>query len=260
MNIVIIEDENLAAQRLSETLQQIDDTIQIVGYIDSIEQGVEWFANNKCPDLIFSDIELADGVSFEIFKQIKIASPIIFCTAYNQYMMEAFDISAISYILKPINREQVARALEKYHAMREMFTQTNSASPSETPIDELLKLIGSGKQKSYKSTLMIHASEKIIPLSVDDIGYIYATSSGLLIVTTKGKEYLYSATLDELEEQLDDNKFFRASRQFIIPRSSIVSIERFFNRTLSVKLQWKTPERVAISRLKAKSFLEWMQQ
>ncbi len=261
MNILIIEDEALAAKRLSEIITKIDDSIRIVGIVDSIEQGVEWFTENPSPELIFSDIELADGVSFEIFRQVKIESPIIFCTAYNQYTMEAFEINAISYILKPITREQVAKALEKFYTMREIFTPKSDTSAYNDQIEGLLKLIGGkGASQQYKSTLMMNAGEKIIPLSVDDIAYIYATSSGLQVTTKSGKEYGYNSTLDELEAQLDGNKFFRASRQFIIPHSSIQSIERYFNRTLVVKLHYKTPEAVNISRLKAKAFLEWMER
>ncbi len=260
MKILIIEDEALAAKRLVELITMIDDTINIVGVVDSIEQGVEWLAENPSPELIFSDIELADGVSFEIFKQVKVECPIIFCTAYNQYTMEAFEINAISYILKPISREQVAKALEKFHSMREIFTPKSDTIEYNTQIEGLLKLIGGGgSSQHYKSTLMMNAGEKIIPISVNDIAYIYATTSGLQITTTKGQEFGYSSTLDELEGALDDKKFFRASRQFIVPRWSIHSIERYFNRTLTVKLNHKTPETVNVSRLKAKKFLEWME-
>ncbi len=260
MNILIIEDEILAAKRLSEVLAKIDDTINIVGVVDSIEQGVEWLTENQLPELIFSDIELADGVSFEIFRQVKVECPIVFCTAYNQYTMEAFEINAISYILKPISREQVVKALEKFHSMREIFTPQKDVAEYNAQIEGLLKLIdGGGSSRQYKSTLMMNAGEKIIPIAVNDIAYIYSTSSGLQITTTLGKEYSYNSTLDELELLLDGNKFFRASRQFIIPRWSILSIERYFNRTLIVKLKYKTPEAVNISRLKAKTFLEWLE-
>ncbi len=260
MNILIIEDETLAAKRLAEILTKIDDTINIVGIVDSIEQGTEWLEENPSPELIFSDIELADGVSFEIFRQVKVKCPIIFCTAYNQYTMEAFEINAISYILKPISREQAAKALEKFHSMRDIFTPQNDTVAYNDQIEGLLKLIGKGgSPRQNKSTLIMNVGEKIIPISVDDIAYIYATSSGLQISTTSGKEYSYHSTLDELETLLDSTKFFRASRQYIIPRWSILSIERYFNRTLVVKLQYKTPEPVNISRLKAKAFLEWVE-
>ncbi len=260
MKILIIEDECLAAQRLSEILLQIDESITVVGIVDSIEQGIDWLSSNTTPNLIFSDIELADGLSFEIFKQIKTNCPIIFCTAYDQYMLEAFDINSISYILKPINREQVARAIEKYYTMREMFSENINLVSRNNQIETLLNFITQKNTKHCKSTLMMNSGKKIIPISVNDIAFVYATRSGLLIATTKGKEYRYSATLDELAAELDANKFCKVSRQFIIPRWSIASIERFFNRSLVIKLQCKTPERVSVSRLKAKDFLDWMQQ
>ncbi len=257
MKILIIEDEKRAATRLSELILSIDDSANILGVVDSIESGVEWFECNNMPDLIFSDIELADGISFRLFEQVTITCPIIFTTAYNQYMMDAFETNAISYILKPINGEQVAKALEKYHSMYEMFSAKASMLPQ---IENLLKIVGqSGGTKRYRTTLMVNRGEQIIPIITNNIAYIYATSSGLQITTTQGKEYAYSSTLDELEQQLNPELFFRASRQFIIARGAIMSIERYFNRTLTVKLQYKTPERVSISRLKAKNFLMWVE-
>ncbi len=259
MNILIIEDEKKAATRLSELICSIDDTANIIDTIDSIEAGISWFAENKMPELIFTDIELADGVSFKLFEQVKITCPIIFTTAYNQYMVNAFETNAISYILKPIAREQVEKALEKYQSMCEAFAQNTNSKLQNQQIKSLLKLIDKIEPKRHKSTLIVNVAEKIIPISANDIAYIYATSAGLQITTTKNQVYNYNSTLDELEQVLDDEKFFRASRQFIIARHSIVSIERFFNRTLVVKLQYQTPERVSISRLKVKIFLDWME-
>ncbi len=256
MKILIIEDEKRAATRLSELILSVEDSAEIVGVVDSIEGGVEWFSANGMPDLIFSDIELADGVSFKLFEEVVISCPIIFTTAYNQYMMEAFETNAVSYILKPISGEQVERAMEKYHTMREAFSAKGGVQPQ---IDDLLKLISGSAQKRYKSTLMINVAEKIIPLSVGNIAYIYATGSGLQITTTKNQEYSYNSTLDEMEQQLDSEVFFRASRQFIISRDAVLSVERYFNRTLSVKLCYNTPEKVTISRLKTKQFLEWLE-
>ncbi len=256
MKILIIEDEQRAAARLSELILSIENQAQILGIVDSIESGIEWFSKNNMPELIFSDIELADGTSFKLFKQVTITCPIIFTTAYNQYMIEAFETNAVSYILKPISREQVAKALEKYHSMREAFAIKSDAQPQ---IEELLKLIGGGSAKRQRSTLMVNKGERIIPILIDTIAYIYATNSGLQINTNKGVEYSYNSTLDELEKILDNQKFYRANRQFIIARNSIQSIERYFNRTLVVKLLHQTPEQVGISRLKAKSFLEWME-
>ena len=260
MNILIIEDEGKAAARLAELLCLIDDSINIVGIIDSIENGVDWFNQNPIPELMFSDIELADGVSFELFKQIKLSCPIIFCTAYNQYMVEAFDTNAVSYLLKPITREAVERALEKYHAMQEVFSRSpGGAVVSPNSIEELLKLFG-GAAKRYKSTFIVNQGERIIPISVEDIAYIYATSGGMQITTVKNQNYSYSSTLDEVGELLDTNIFFRVNRQFIISRRSIHSVSRYFNRKLSVKLIQPTPEQILISRLKTKLFLLWMER
>ena len=257
MNILIIEDERKAAARLSELLLSIDDSITIVGRIESIEAGLDWFATHPMPELICSDIELADGVSFELYHAVKITCPTIFCTAYDQYMIEAFETNAVSYILKPYSREQIERALEKYHDMRQAFASTGSKLPQG--IEALLKHLDQGAAKSYKSTLIINHGERIIPLPAEQIAFIYATSSGMIITTTKNQEYLHNATLDEMEQTLDPAQFYRANRQFIIARTAIAAIERYFNRKLALRLNHKTPEPILISRLKAKAFLEWVE-
>ena len=256
MNILIIEDESKAAVKLSELLCSIDDRIHIIGVIDSIEQGVEWFAANGSPELIFSDIELADGDSFELFNQVNVSCPIIFCTAYNQYMLEAFETNAVSYILKPISREQVEQALEKYYSMRAVFS--SFAPPPFNSVDELLNLFYRDK-KHYKSTILVNQGERIVPISVDEIAYIYVSSSGMQIKTMKNKEYAYNSTLDKVNELLNPADFFHANRQFVIARRSIHSIERYFNRKLLIKLNYSTCEQILVSRLKVKSFLEWME-
>ncbi len=258
MNVLIIEDEKKAAVRLAEIVKSIDDTIDVVAIIDSIDRGIEWFSLNNLPDLIFSDIELADGVSFELFKQVHIACPIIFCTAYNQYMVDAFETNAVSYILKPYNRDMIEKALIKYHSMRNVFADRSREEGKET-VDTLLKVL-SGDVKSRKSTFIANVEDKIIPVAADSIAYVYATSGGMQMVTLAGKEYAYHSTLDEIMEELDPGKFFHASRQFIISKTAITSVERYFNRKLFIKLIVPTPEQVLISRLKAKSFIEWMEK
>lgn len=260
MNILIIEDENLAAKRLSKLVQDIDDQIQIMDIIDSIEQGLDWFDTHAMPDLIFADIELADGMSFEIFRQLDVTCPIIFCTAYNQYMVEAFETNAVSYILKPITREQVEKALEQYYAMKKVFDLAPQKTMSyNSDIEHLLSSL-SEKTNQYKSTLLVNYRERIIPINVDDIAYIYATSSGMVITMNNGDEYSYISTLDKLSQILNPQHFYHANRQFIISRKSIKSIERYFNRKLLVKLVFKTPEQILISRLKSKEFLEWIEE
>lgn len=258
MNILIIEDESKTAKSLMEILHEIDDTINIIGVIDSIEQGVEWFNKNSVlPELIFSDIELADGVSFELLKKVKVDCPIIFCTAYNQYMVEAFETNAVSYILKPFNQEQIEKALGKYYEMKKVFSK--QTIPNYINVEEILKLFNSSK-KPYKSTLIINQGGRILPVRVDEVAYIYATNRQMQIMTTNNKEFSYSSTLDKIAEQLNPDDFFYANRQFIIARNSIQSIERYFNRKLVVKLNLKTPEQIIVSRLKVKGFLEWMEQ
>ncbi len=256
MRVVIIEDEKKAAQRVSELLSSIDDTIEVVAMVDSIEASVAHFESHPHPDLVLSDIQLADGLCFEIFNSVKVSCPIIFLTAFDQYMVEAFNTNAVSYLLKPINREQLERALLKLKDMQEAF----GAPQSDKQLSQIEALVAQlSLSTNFKKTLIVNRGERIIPLSVQDIAYLYSKGKLLLVTTFSGEEYLYSSTLDEMDEMLDGALFFRANRQFIINRNAISSIERYFNRKLSLKLSVIVPEQIVVSRIKAQPLLDWLE-
>ena len=248
MNILIIEDEIKAARELEKLLQEVNPAINILGKIDSVINACKWLANNDQPDVIFSDIQLADGLFFDIYQQIEIKSPVVFCTAFDMYMMDAFETNAISYLLKPLSKEKVKKALVKLESLKLAFAPEKSRM-------EMNRLM----QQPYKKALLVSQGEKIIPIKVNDIASFYVDKLIVVITTFSKEEYLLSATLDEVEKMVDPAFFFRANRQFIIHRNAIASAERFFARKLVVKLNFPTKESIMVSKARAQEFLEWLQ-
>lgn len=251
MKILIIEDEINAAKELERILHQLDPANVVLAIIDSVGESIEFLKRKSPPDLIFSDIQLADGMCFEIYREIPVKSPIIFCTAYDEYMLDALETNAVSYILKPITEEAVSKALEKYKRLRSAF-EPIAATRAIAELGQQLKY-------TYKKTLLVEQREKIIPLPVSDIAYLYLENAVIKIATLKGQQYFITSTLDELERMLDPESFYRANRQFIINRFAITSIERFFSRKLVSKLIVETPETIVISKANASDFLRWLE-
>jgi two-component system response regulator LytT len=250
MNVLIIEDERLSARELIQLIKAVDPGISIAATLESVEQALAWFASNPQPDLIFSDIQLTDGLSFEIYHKVDIACPIIFCTAFDEYLMNAFETTAISYLLKPITREKVAGALGKLNTLKTGLQK----DPMAFPIQNLLKLL----RQPYKSTILVSLREKIIPLPTKDIAYFYMEQTVVEVCTAQNHKYFMTNSLDEIEKMTDPELFFRANRQFLINRNAIENAERFFSRKLVVKLKADTPETIVVSKAKASEFLAWL--
>lgn len=250
-DILIIEDEAKAARELSNMLKHIDDSINVLAILDSIEQSIQWFSGNAQPHLILSDIQLADGLCFEIFQKVNIKSPVIFCTAFDEYLMNAFDTNAVSYLLKPVTRNKLEIALEKYHTFKSVFEKENTVSNLNSLLQQL--------KYNYKSALLVYQKDKIIPVQVKDIACIYLNKTMLNISTMSGHKYYLSSTLDDVENMLDPSMFCRANRQFLINKAAIINAERFFARKLTVKLIVETTEPVIVSKAKASEFLQWLE-
>lgn len=250
-DVLIIEDEAKTARELANILKNIDDSIHVLAILDSVEQSLQWFAANKQPDLIFSDIQLADGLCFDIYNQITVQSPIIFCTAFDEYMINAFDTNAVSYLLKPVTKEKVERALDKFYALKSVFEKDENNKGLSGVLHQL--------KYNYKTALLVYQKEKIIPIQVKDIACFYLAKTIISISTLTNKKYYLSGTLDELEKVLDPAEFYRANRQFIINKAAIVNAERFFARKLVAKLIIDTPETIIVSKAKASEFLQWME-
>lgn len=250
MKVVIIEDEIKAAKELGKMLLKIDDTISIDAILPSVEEAVAWFSSGET-ELILSDIQLADGLSFEIFRQVEVNAPIIFCTAFDEYLMEAFSTHAISYLLKPVNIEKLEQAIEKFRGFKTMF---DSAEHSQNLHNLFTQL-----RSTHKSSILVHQRDTIIPIQVKEIAYFYLEQSVISLATLTGKKYFITSSMDEIEKTLDPHLFYRANRQYIINREAIASAEKFFARKLIARLKVNTPEAVVVSKARASDFLRWLE-
>jgi DNA-binding LytR/AlgR family response regulator len=247
MKIVIIEDEPKTATNLEKILKSIDSNFRITEIIDSVEIGLQYFEEVGFPDLIFSDIQIADGLSFEIFEAKTPTCPVIFCTAYDQYALQAFKANGIDYLLKPFSEADVRKAIEKYRNLRQ----------SEV-ISQSLQALFEQLQKPQKQSVLVNFREKIIPINLQKVPFFYA-SNHTTTIFFEGKELTLSYSLDELEKMIDTTKFYRANRQYLINRDFIREIEHYFARKLVVFLTIHTPEKIVVSKAKASEFLRWME-
>lgn len=258
MKLIIIEDEKAAVRNLVSLLAEVRPEAEIVTVIDSIAGTLEWFAEHPQPDLLLMDIHLADGSAFEIFEHIRISCPIIFTTAYDEYALRAFKVNSIDYLLKPIGKSDIERALEK---LKLLHTNGGSgATHSDAHSDEFLKLIRSlKKQENYKSHFLIPVKgDKLLPLSVEAIRLFYIKGCLVKAVLADGTEHTFTQTLDELSDCLDPALFFRINRQYLVSREAIRDIDLWFNSRLSINLRYETlPEKILVSKARVGEFKEW---
>jgi len=250
MKTIIIEDEEIAAQTLQDLLQKIDTSIDVLAVLPSIEESVEWFSLNPPPDLAFMDIHLADGSSFAIFEKTTVACPVIFTTAYDEYALKAFEVKSIDYLLKPVERKALERALSKFRDF--------SPKPQFDP-GMLTELVASVKANMTrgKSNFLIPHKDKLIPLSISKIAFIYSENKMTGIHTFDGEKHHIDASLDELYKQLDADNFFRANRQYIIARKAIKDMSQWFGSKLSVNLTVAVPEKIIIAKVRVSEFKGW---
>lgn len=246
MNALIIEDEIMAAQALQKLIVEVCPEVEVLGVLQTIEESLEWFENNEMPDLIFMDIHLADGSSFAIFEKVDVTCPIIFTTAYDEYALKAFEVNSIDYLLKPINKKDLKRAMLKY---KTLATGRNHLQKFLTSIEP--------QQKHYKSCFLMPERDKLIPLPVSNIAYVYIDTKTVRMVTSDQKSYYLNVTLDELMEQLNPEYFFRANRQFIVSRSAIKDISIWFGNKLCLNLIVEVPEKIIISKARVSDFKTW---
>jgi two-component system LytT family response regulator len=250
MNALIIEDETVAAQALQALVRDVDPGIAIVAVLQSIDETVEWFQTCPAPDLAFMDIHLADGSAFSVFEKVKIPCPIIFTTAYDEYALKAFEVNSVDYLLKPISKKDLARAVDKYRT----FTFCRDANA-----DLIDRLVESIKQKAAtrKSHFLVPEKDKLIPLSVHDIACVYIDAKMVKAVTFTGRTYYLDMVLDDLMRQLDPALFFRANRQYIIAHRAVKDISLWFGGKLSINLHVAVPERIPVSKARVGEFKKW---
>lgn len=250
MKIIIIEDEHLMAKDLAQTLKQINPAIEIIASLTSVQEAVDFFKGTQEAELIFSDIELEDGLSFEIFNQVQINTPVIFCTAYDEYALDAFKANGVEYILKPFNTSSLKKALEKFQWLRESLHSSLSRQ-HEAALDALAIY-----NQRKDATLMVRYRNRVLPLPLSQIDIIYIENDITYVHTSK-KSYAIQQTLDEMEKKAGTD-FFRINRQFLINRSAIVETAYIMPRKLTVIFSFAFHREVIVSKEKTTKFLHWL--
>jgi DNA-binding LytR/AlgR family response regulator len=252
MQILIIEDEKPAARRLEQLIRRYQPQAQIAGQMESVKSAVSWLVDNPPPSLMFVDIQLADNLSFEIFNQVKVESPVIFTTAYDQYTLQAFKLNSIDYLLKPIDEEELEQALQKYHRF---FGQQPSLD--KKTIQRIMK---SFVRPSYKERFIVKAGQQLSYISVEDIHYFYA-EGGLAFAQMKDrKRHAIEYTLDSLEPILHPSYFFRINRKVITHIKAIHKVAPYFNSRLALSLLPQPDFDVIVSRDRVSDFKAWLDQ
>ena len=250
MNCLIIEDEKIAAERLAELIKRYDSSIKILEVLQSVRKSVDWFNNgNESPDLIFIDIQLADGLSFEIFEQTDVQSPIIFTTAYDEYALKAFKLNSIDYLLKPIDFDELCRAIDKFK------TNHKSANYPTHVFDSVLKTL----TNNYKSKFVIKVGEHIKVVHTSEVQCFYSMEKASFMQNQQGRDYALNYSLDQIEDLLDPAKFFRINRKYIIAFSAIKDIISYSNSRLLLKLNNNECDDLIISRERVQKFKEWLE-
>jgi len=253
MNVLIIEDEPFAQNELKRLLDKADKNIRVLDCIDSVEDSVEWLTGNQAPDLIFMDIQLSDGLSFEIFKQTNVKAPVIFTTAYDEYAIQAFKVNSIDYLLKPVKQAELENAIQKFNMLH---GKSNEHSPVLN-IQQIEQLLSAGIAK-YKSRFIAKIGDQLKHIDVNEIAYLKAEDNELVLVTKSNNKYIIDFTLDQLGGLMDPNQFFRVNRSYMVAIGSIGKISKYFNSRLHIELIPKTEEAVLISRVRVPDFLQWM--
>ncbi|WP_437921952.1 LytR/AlgR family response regulator transcription factor [Sphingobacterium sp. LRF_L2] len=253
MRTVIIEDEDLTAEDLAMTLKRLQPAMELCKRLSSVKEAVAYFKTSPKIDLIFSDIQLGDGESFDVFQQVSPTAPIIFCTAYNQYMLKAFQTFGLDYILKPFSDDSISKTLAKYDLLKQTFNKGAmdlvQAFQNQSP-----QLTSEVRKKS----LIVISGDKIIPLQMDDIAICYIEFDNVFVKTDNGKEYVVNKSLEEMENLLG-NDFFRVNRQHILKRTSIAFANMSLSRKLILNLHVDHPIKISVSKEKYHTFMLWLE-
>ena len=250
MNIIIIEDEKPAARLLQRKIEKLG--LEVNQMLHSVEEAVSWFRSHKHPDLIFLDIQLSDGLSFEIFEQIDIKSAIIFTTAFDEYALRAFKLNSIDYLLKPIDEEELSIAITKFK------NQLQKSSVSSLDFEMIKKMLLGTESKEYKKRFSVKIGTQLKVITIDEIECIYSENKGTYIHTLDNRNYLIDNSLEVIEKELNPNQFFRISRKFIIPLHSVKEIQMHSNSRLKIILPTYKDDEVIVAREKVSDFKTWI--
>lgn len=250
MRAIIIEDEKPAAEKLLKAIRQTDTLVEVVAVLNSVKSAVEWLEQNPMPGLLFMDIELSDGLSFKIFDAINISSPVIFCTAFDEYWQEAFEHNSIDYLLKPIKQEKLEAALKKYDKLKQHFSAD-------------FKQMLQAKQQSagdYKKRFLVKRGTDYISIKTEDIAYFYATHKLVCMIDAKNQKFILDQSLSDIEKQLDPSQFYRVNRKYLVHLNAIKKIKCFPKSKLQLELEPAIDDDIIISQDNVAAFKDWMAQ
>lgn len=252
MKILLIEDEPLAAAQLAAHISALRPQAQILAVCDTVKSAVDWLQNNEAPELAFFDIQLGDGLSFEIFEQVKFTQPVIFTTAFNQYAIQAFKVNSVDYLLKPIDRNDLEKALQKFESLAQ------PRSSNITP--ELLhEVVVSLKKKSFKERFLVKVGTHLRVIETNDIKYFYSFEKGTYAKLSDGKDYLLDQSLELVEGLIDPTQFFRINRKYLVALKSISDVVAYSNSRLKLKVQQANDDDFLVAREKVKDFKSWLE-
>ncbi len=255
MNILIIEDEQPAADKLEQMILRHQSSHKIVGKIRSVQDAIDWFRHHESPDLLFMDIHLLDGTCFDILDEVKPDSPVIFTTAYENYAIEAFQLHSIDYLIKPVSFGRLQQAFQKLVDMQGSLGQSKQAVDT---IDRLLTAVG---KREYKKRFLVKFGSRLLTIFTDEINYFFSEDRVTFLMTNEGSKYAVSSTLDELEQQLDPSDFFRINRKMIIHIKSIKAVHKYFKGKVKVELlQNSLVEDTIVSSRRVADFQTWLGQ
>ncbi|OUD36698.1 LytTR family DNA-binding domain-containing protein [Flavobacterium sp. FPG59] len=254
MTTLIIEDEKPAARLLQRKVEKLG--VQVQTMLHSVEEAVEWFSANEHPDLIFLDIQLSDGLSFEIFEKVEIKSAVIFTTAYDEYALRAFKLNSIDYLLKPIDEDDLEVAVAKFKSL--LPKQEVPIQNLAIDFEQIKKMLSNPFEKNYKKRFTVKIGQHLKVISIDEIECFFSENKGTYIHTYDNRNYLIDVTLENLEQELDPKDFFRISRKFIIPMKAIKEIVLYSNSRLKVVLPTYKEDEVVVSREKVTDFKTWI--
>tara|TARA_R110000868_G_scaffold121034_3_gene321165 strand:- start:63849 stop:64616 length:768 start_codon:yes stop_codon:yes gene_type:complete len=251
MNVIIIEDEKPSARRLGRLLADLNVEVSVM--LHSVEEAINWFINNEHPDLIFLDIQLSDGLSFEIFDAVEVKSAIIFTTAFDEYALQAFKLNSIDYLLKPIDDEELETAVKKYQSLKPVKQKL------ALDFEDIKKLLVNPIEREYKKRFTVKVGQHLKILNADELECFYSENKGTYAATSDGRNHLLETTLENLEEHLDPKIFFRVSRKFYVNVNYIKDIVSYTNSRLQIKLKRFNEQEIIVSRERVRDFKLWLE-
>lgn len=252
MKVLIVEDEKPAAEKLAKALQQINGSVDVQAVLSSVRESVQWFQKNAFPDLVFMDIALSDGASFDLFQQVEIKCPVIFTTAYDEYWQEAFEHNGIDYLLKPVKEEKLTAALKKYENLKAHFSVNYKA------VTQLA--LASANTIGFKKRFLVKKGNDYVSIKAENIAYFYAAHKLVCLVTTEGQKFLLDQSLSDIEMQTDPALFYRVNRKHLVNLNAIKRIRTLGKGKLVLDVEPATDEEISVSQESASQFKQWLEQ